>query len=286
MNSPRPMFRWLGAKWQLAPWITANMPPHSVYCEPYGGSGAVLMCKQPATHEIYNDADGDLVNVFRVLRDPESCARLGDLLTLTPYARDEFMAAYERADDPVEQARRVIVRGAMSHGSDAITRGYRTGFKVSTRQRVSDACAWAQLPPRAATWCRRLRTVCIEHDDALAVMRRYDSPETLHYIDPPYPWATREPSRAKRAGRPKHGYRHEMDDEQHIALAHVLHGLRGMVMLSSYASDLYESLYGGWPRIETAATDQANNARTELLWFNPRAWQARPETKAMFTGQP
>lgn len=275
---PRPLFRWLGAKWALAPWIVGAMPDHRVYVEPFGGSGAVLMSKAPAVHEIYNDADGELVNLFRVLREPATCNELARKLQHTPYARDEFRASYEPTSDKVEWARRTLVRGAMAHGSDAITRGYLTGFKTSTRQRGSDAKAFARLPDKLPAWLERLRGVSIENDDAMTVLQRYDSEAALHYVDPPYPWSTRRDGRAPgaRAGKPKHGYRHELSDEQHVALAHVLCGLAGMVMLSGYDCPLYDELYAGWHTIRTETTDQANSRRTEVLWFNEAAWQASP----------
>lgn len=285
MSSPRPVFRWLGAKWALAPWIIASMPPHITYVEPFGGSAAVLACKAPSTHEVLNDKDDALTSLYAILRDPFQLPRLLRLLALTPYSRTEFLKAYEPADDPIEAARRMLVRGAMAHGSDAITRGHRSGFKCSTKQRASDAAVWAALPDKLPAWLVRLRNVCIENDDALAVMQRHDSPHTLHYVDPPYPWATRRDGRAeaKRTGRPKHGYRHELDDEQHEALGHVLKGLKGMVMLSGYPCPLYERLYPHWHCLRTSTTDQANNKRVEGLWFNEAAWAARPETKAMWS---
>src|ERR1700753_245715 len=66
----RPILRYHGAKWKLAPWIIANMPAHTIYCEPFGGSGSVLLQKKRCGAEVLNDLDGELVRVFRVLQDP------------------------------------------------------------------------------------------------------------------------------------------------------------------------------------------------------------------------
>lgn len=126
----RPIVRWHGGKWLLAPWIITNMSAHRVYVEPFGGGASVLLRKPRAHSEVYNDLDGEIVNLFRVARDHG-----GDLvyrLGLTPFAREEFEASYERSNDPVEQARRTVVRSFMGFGSNAHNRA--TGFRAKSRR--------------------------------------------------------------------------------------------------------------------------------------------------------
>lgn len=110
----RPVLRFHGGKWRLAPWILSFFPPHKIYVEPYAGAASVLLRKPRSFAEVYNDLDQDVVNVFRILRDPPRAMRLAELCRLTPWARDEFLLAYEPTDDPVEQARRTIARGYMA----------------------------------------------------------------------------------------------------------------------------------------------------------------------------
>src|SRR3954471_8601570 len=104
MSEPtRPVLRYHVGKWILAPWIISHFPSHRVYTEAFGGAASVLMRKPRSYGEVYNDLDGEIVNLFHVLRGP----RAGELiasLRLTPFARIEFEESYETAADPVEQA--------------------------------------------------------------------------------------------------------------------------------------------------------------------------------------
>lgn len=106
----RPVLRYHGGKWLLAPWIASHFPAHDVYVEPYGGGASVLMRKARSRAEVYNDLDEDVVNVFRVLRDEGQAERLREVLALTPYSRTEWKESFSTSDDPVERARRTFVR--------------------------------------------------------------------------------------------------------------------------------------------------------------------------------
>ncbi len=101
LNLTRPLIRYHGGKWQIAPWIISNFPDHRVYVEPYGGAASVLLQKPRADAEIYNDLDSDMVNLLRVVRSQGD--ELVRLLELTPFARDEFDRAWEHTDDPLRK---------------------------------------------------------------------------------------------------------------------------------------------------------------------------------------
>src|SRR5947209_4967208 len=101
-------FPWYGGKSALASLLVSLLPVHEVYCEVFGGSGALLFAKPPSPLEIFNDLDSGVVQFFRVLRDPELSAALQQALTFTPYAREEYydcLAHWTTAADPVERAR-------------------------------------------------------------------------------------------------------------------------------------------------------------------------------------
>ena len=270
MTAPtRPVLRYHGGKWRLAPWIVSHFPPHRVYVEPYGGAASVLLRKPRAYAEVYNDLDGAVVSLFRVLRDDEQRERLANAVAFTPFAREEFDAAYEAANDPVEGALRLLVRSHMGFGTAAMRatvagRPQRTGFRANTtRSGTTPATDWAGLPDAIRAVGQRLAGVVVEHRSALQVIRTHDRATTLHYVDPPYPHATRTDS-ARR------NYRHEMTDDDHRALAATLRGLRGMVVLSGYACDLYErALYPDWRRVEKKTHADGARDRAEVLWLNP-----------------
>lgn len=264
MTITRPVMRYHGGKFRLAPWIISHFPPHRVYVEPFGGAASVLMRKPRSEAEVYNDLDDDIVNVMQVLRSEILRPQLEHALALTPYARTEFEAAFEHADDPVERARRTLIRAEMGFGSAGATKGA-TGFRIDTKRIYGTAMAiWARLPEGLATFGRRLQGVLIENRSALQVIADHDTPETLFYVDPPYVHGSR-----KMGGR---CYRHEMSDDQHLELLMALGSVQGMVVLSGYPSRIYSDRLVGWQCVQTQARMAAGRGtgiRTESLWLSP-----------------
>lgn len=271
MNAPfRPALRYMGGKWRLAPWVIKHLPPHRTYVEPFAGAASVLLRKPRSYAEIYNDLDGEVVNLFRVLRDPAMGAELARQVELTPFARDEFDATYEVAPDPIENARRLVARSFMGFGSTAVALRRRTGFRAdSNRSGKHPAADWAGLPRALLAITDRLQGVVIENRPALGIIERFDGPETLVYADPPYVHDTRSGKRI--GGDLEHAYSHELTDADHAELLERLGGGASMVVLSGYATPLYEDALRGWRRVEVAALADGARARTEVLWINPAA---------------
>lgn len=264
----RAALRYYGAKWSVADWIVSHFPPHHGYVEPYGGSAAVLLRKPPAPRETYNDLDSAVVAFWRCLRDqPDALIRA---VELTPFAREEMDGADIDATGltDLERARRLYIRSWQTiHG--APSRG-RMGWRSDVRHtgngtNVEAWCRTAHLWMIAA----RLRRVQIEHLDALECIRRYDTPQTLHYVDPPYVAGTRGDRWATVA------YAVEMCDQEHRQLAALLHECQGLVVLSGYHSPLYRELYRDWPLVTHAARKQSRGDAKECLWLSPRAAAAQ-----------
>lgn len=256
----RPALRYHGGKWKLAKWIIEHFPPHRIYCEPFGGGASVLLQKPRSYAEIYNDKDGEVVNLFQVIRDNGEALKLA--IESTPYARDEFALSYESADSPLEQARRMIVRAFMGFGSAAAS-GQKTGFRAMCRKTNSHpATDWDNYPKCMDALMARLRGVVIENREAIAVMVQQDAPDTLHYLDPPYVMGTR--SESSQSGC----YKYEMTDEQHLEFLEVAKQLKGKVIISGYACELYDTHLKGWRRVERRALADGARERVEVLWMN------------------
>ena len=263
----RPALRYHGGKWMLSSWIISHFPKHHVYVEPFCGAASVLLRKPRAYAEVINDMDGEVCNLFRVLRDPASAKDLQNAVFLTPFAREEFLLSYEAAADPIERARRLMVRSFMGFGSAGHNPKHRTGFRAnSNRSGTTPAHDWMHYPDNIRLLGERLRGVVVENRAAADLIPHHDSRETLFYVDPPYPLSTRYNNGNANC------YTHEMTDMEHRSLAAVLHSVSGMVVLSGYACDLYDlELFPNWQRIEKAAFADGAAKRTEVLWMNEAA---------------
>ena len=207
----RPIVRYHGGKWKLAPWVISHMPLHRIYVEPFGGGASVLLRKPRSYAEVYNDQWHTIVNVFRVLRDPVKAERLRQIIELTPYSRDEFFAAYhDEGDDDVERARKTILRSFAGFGPAATNGEHITGFRGNCgRSGMTPAHDWRNYPGQVPAFVERLQAVIIESRPAQDVIAAHDSHQTLFYVDPPYPHSTRNMSRGNAA------YAVEMTDEDH-----------------------------------------------------------------------
>lgn len=226
MKPARPVMRYHGGKWKLAPWIIEHFPKHKIYVEPFGGAASVLIQKPRSYGEVFNDVWGVVVNVFRVLRDPAHARELERQIRLTPFAREEFEACdkvvLSDIECPIERARRTIFRSFAGFGSAAVNGEHATGFRATTKRAgTTPAQDWQGYPDSIRVFTERLQGVVIENRPAVQVIEQHDSPETLHYVDPPYPHATRNMRRGNAA------YACEMSDEDHRTLACSLHAARG-----------------------------------------------------------
>ncbi|OHV03723.1 DNA methyltransferase [Mycobacterium talmoniae] len=251
-----------GGKIRLADRITALLPPHEHYVEPFAGSLAVLLAKRPSRMETVNDLDADLMVFWRMLRDrPVDLARV---CALTPHSRAEHDAAYaaplDEFDD-LERARRAWVR--ISQGRTGTLR--KTGWRYYIDPGRSSASMPAYLDAyvgRMYEVAARLRAVSLECRPALEIIAAYGCFDTVClYVDPPY------------IGSARHrNYRVEMTSgDEHAELLEQLLRARGPVVLSGYANDLYDTTLADWDRVEMpSVTGQGGTcaARSEVFWSN------------------
>ena len=258
-------FGWYGGKYSHLDWLLPLLPQTKHYCEPFGGSAAVLLNREPSPVETYNDIDSELVNFFRVLRDQKEA--LIEAIGLTPFSREEFELAIEppvQDISDVERARRFFIRARQVRSGLAQTAssGRWANCLLTSRAGMGGAVSrWLGSVEGLSEIVQRLLRVQIENAPALEVIKRYDSEETLFYCDPPYVHSSRGDSKA---------YAYEMTDGEHRQLAHVLHHIKGKVALSGYRCDLMEELYGDWHSIEAGSKycHSIKQPRTEVLWVN------------------
>lgn len=253
------LLNYVGSKWNLTNWIIKNMPEHNVYLASNLGSGAVLFNKTPSKIETVNDIDGNIVNLFKVIR--EQPGELARAIQLTPYSREEYYQSFEllKTDlSEVEKARVFLIRCWMARGGKTSDRtGWRHNIDIATVNALPD---WNVLPKTILIATKRLKQVQIENQDAEFLIKRYNRADCLIYCDPPYLLNTRT----------KRHYAFEMTEEEHESLLKTLNKHKGFAMVSGYDSDMYNDILSNWTKITKVATTEAASKKQEVLWLNPQ----------------
>lgn len=265
-------FGWYGGKFSHLAWLLPLLPDAYHFCEPFGGSAAVLINREPSPIETYNDIDGEVVNFFRVLRDQKE--EMLQAIGLTPFSREELRIAVEKNVDglsDLERARRFFVRARQVRTGLAQTasEGRWAHCLLTSRAGMAGAVSrWLGSVEGLSEIAQRLLRVQIENAPAPEVIARYDSTDTLFYCDPPYIHESRSDTNA---------YAYEMTDGAHIELADILHNVKSKVAISGYASPLMNNLYRDWTAIEAPSkkahstntrSDNIKQERREVLWVN------------------
>jgi DNA adenine methylase len=277
---------WFGGKGILARKIVSLFPPHHTYVEPFCGGASCLFAKPPSPVEVINDLDSDIVNFFRVLRDPEKFERFHRLAALTPYSREEFVryrcnwrARWQECPDEVERAYRWYVVARMSFAGE-FARSWGRSVGTSRLGMANAVAQWLSIVDMLPAIAERFRSVQIEHGDWLDVLESYDTPNTLFYVDPPFVQNTRSGGK----------YQHEIDNDEHRELVEALLCIQGRAVLSGYRNPIYLPLEeADWKcvdlptlcfaagRTRLTALQGAGSLtkfatrhlRTETLWISP-----------------
>lgn len=252
------LMKYPGSKWSIAKWIISFFPKHHSYLEPFFGSGAVLFNKPRSNIETVNDLDGNVVNLFEwVRKDPE---KLAHEVYYTPYARQVYEDAFTALpEDSMQKAVNFFVRINMGQGFR--TNGEKVGWKndVQGRERAYAAADWCNLPEKIMQAAERLRGVQIECRPAIELMQRFNYPNVLIYLDPPYMPKTR------------HGKQYKIEmytEDEHYKLLEVAKQHKGPVLISGYDTGLYNDMLQGWHREETICYSQVCTRKREILWMN------------------
>ena len=249
------ILRWPGAKWRLADWIINMFPRHAVYCEPFFGSGAVFFKKTRSGTETINDIDGNVVNLFRVVRN--SADELARVIEMTPYSREEYRDCYESKGDEIEQARRFLVRTWQAFGGKTYCS---TSWAHDRTNSVFRPKYWCKLPNRILATVERLKMAQIENMDARELIGMYNRTQTLLYVDPPYLKST------------KTQLHYECEfakPEEHKELLEICKKHKGYLIISSYENDLYNATLAGWEKRSMRTATNAAGSAVETVYLNP-----------------
>ena len=284
---------WLGGKGKMVSKLLDFFPPHEIYVEAFGGGGSMLFAKNPSNVEVYNDLDSGLVNFFRVLRDPEKFPEFIRMVQLTPYAREEYHDCLDNWENEPDDLKRAWMWYYVARTSFGGKFGAAWGTAVgsSNRGMASTTASWLSTIELLPEIHARLMRVQVENRSYEILLKKYDTPDTLFYLDPPYAPETRV------AGE----YKHEMSYEDHELLAERIAALEGMVLLSGYNSKAYQPLIdAGWTlksfdvtcsvsgrtrnnglKGEGVVSASEAQKRTECLWCSPRAIEALASTRIL-----
>lgn len=268
MPTVQPPLKYHGGKHYLSDWIVSWFPPHTHYVEAFAGGLAVLLRKDPnGISEVINDFDGDLTNFWRVLKDEAEFAAFQRRVEATPFSSKEFGEAdfLDPDDDAVERAVKFFVRCRQSR--QGLRKDFATMSRSRTRRGMNDqVSSWLTAIDGLPEIHERLKRVVIFNEDAVAVIKREDSSDTLYYCDPPYLHETRVVTDA---------YACEMTGEDHERFLITLAGIEGKFLLSGYRNDLYDAYAdrNGWHRVDREIDCKASSAsvkprRIESLWMN------------------
>lgn len=284
----RPLMGYIGGKQKLARHIVRLFPHHTTYVEVFAGGAAVFFYKEPSPIEVLNDVDSGIVNLYRVLQDRALFDEFLWRMRFTLWSREMYYdaaATWRTEPDPVKKAHKYFMAVAQAFaGQEGNTWGYavhdpETNMLTSRMRRASK---------RLPLIHHRLQSALIEHDDFRKILKRYDTPSTLFYCDPPYVNSACRDDKAY--------YPNSLVAQDHEELVDILKGLKGKAVLSGYPNPIYAQL--GWESREfRAIVCSAGNTRTssvkgpgahykrghistECVWFN---YTPPSETESLFS---
>lgn len=221
-----PLYGYMGCKLTALPKILPKLPYDNAFIEVFGGSGTVMLNRKQSKTEVFNDRHSGVVAMFRVLRDPVQCAKLVEMINLTPYSREEFIRAKHKFyDEPfetdLERAHAWYILVAMSYAGNSRT--WQRWLPKSCDMRIERLF---ERVPHLSMIGQRFSRVMVENLDWRTCLRDYDSPNSVFYLDPPYV--------------DSNVYKLKMSREDHIEMCNVIMKMKGFVMLSGYPCELYD----------------------------------------------
>ena len=266
-QKPKSFLCWYGGKFFQRKWIISHFPEHTCYVEVFGGAGHVLFTKDPSPNEVFNDIYSELINFYRVaVAMPD---KLFSLISGTLHSREEFNRCKSilesNESDPLIRAWAFIVVNRQSFGGMVKTGDCVWGYNRTPNPRFQSP----KDPNKFKAFIDRLKKVQIENDSFEKIIPRYDSPNTLFYLDPPYIHEQRCVRKA---------YQHEFTNQDHSNLVNLILSSKGKFIISGYNNNLYLPLeQNGYVRIEKKIYTYSSNmakppsptrpTRTDCIWI-------------------
>ena len=236
-----------------------------IYCEPFCAGASVFLNKQPSCEEIISDADPGVIAVFKALRDEPQ--EFVTRIKRTRYTERAFKMAQNRSekpfDDYMDRAVNEFVLRRMSRG------GLKRAFAWSERKRggkPGDLNAWETMIELLPLISERVKNANILSEDFVKIVKVWDEDETLFYLDPPYLHSTRSEGTTN-------AYEYELTVEDHINMLHLANNARGKVIISGYASPLYNRNLKEWTCQKKNVANHSSQSkskerRVECVWMN------------------
>lgn len=269
---------YVGGKIQQLHWLLPLLPTDArVYCEPFGGGAAVLLNRQRSAVDVYNDISRNTTNLFRVLQDADNARAVAELLRMMPVHYADFMRfrTLDEVEEGFELAWRYYLKSRQSCFGIGSVRPAGWGV-VLTFDHInvgpsSHISMWWKSIENIERVGERMRGVQVRRGPALDVIREYDAPDALFYLDPPYVMPSLEHTES--------GYYEDgkMGSRDHVELLDCLAGIQGRWLLSGYENEIYSerlaSAYKFRPpshRLTIVNTQGARGSpeRQECVWAN------------------
>lgn len=262
----RPLVKYHGGKGRIFKWIVPLLPDHLTYCEPFGGAASVLLNKRKSNREIYSDLEETIVNLMSVVKNDLETFK--NIVEKIPYSKEVYLKYRDVYFSNGFKNLSSVDKAVVTYVTKRMSRGGLCGtFSWSSRiysTGPAEVHCWNSALNNLNLVHKRLKDVELYCDNAFNILKKYDSRDTLFYLDPPYLQSSRVSPNV---------YLFEMTENQHCELAEICNGLQGKVLLSGYPSDLYNHLYKDWrcERKETpnhSSHSKKKEKKIECLWMN------------------
>jgi DNA adenine methylase len=270
MGKLKSPINWFGGKFYMANKIIDIFPEHKVFVEVFGGSGQLTFAKEPSEIEVYNDIDKGLVSFFKILRDENKAKKLIEKLHLTPFSREEFYECrdtWRNETDEIEKVRKWYVTVMQSFSTNMSS--WKPTKSKSRRGMAQSVSQWlGHIENNLPLAVERMKMLQVENMDFKELLIKYDSHDTLFYLDPPYIHDTRKMT---------YEYEHELSNERHKELVECLLKLKGKCILSGYEHEIYSRLEKeGWQKVylgefakrSIKTIESEKEKGREFVWIN------------------